>query len=161
MEKTKSLVSFISGSTKSEIAADAKRMIDYIAESGQVSEEKLFFFVVKMAELQEFIDQMRSSPLFKDVFLESLGRFPDGYKTGNGTRVEQIESGVKYDYGSVDEFWRALKNDLDDIAKKLKVREAFLKSIPQNVPGVVDENGELIAPPPKQSKTTYRVVLAK
>ena len=78
----------------------------------------------------------------------------------NGAKLEQRETGVKFDYNSSgDPVWFELEKQANEIAKKKKEREAFLQNIPYDA-GIVDsETGVFISRPPKTSKTKVIVKL--
>lgn len=79
-----------------------------------------------------------------------------------GARIEPMEGGVKYQYAKAgDPKWEALKLAADEAAAALKDRETFLKALKKPMDEIDMETGETahIVPPPKTSKSTYKVTL--
>lgn len=70
----------------------------------------------------------------------------------NGAKLEQRETGVKYDYNaSGDVVWMDLDKEIKDLIERRKDREKFLQNIPYDQ-GIVDPaNGNFITRPPKTS----------
>jgi len=77
----------------------------------------------------------------------------------NGAKLEQRETGVKYDYNaSGDVVWMDLDKEIKNLTEKKKEREKFLQNIPYDA-GIVDPlNGNFITRP---SKTSDSMVIVK
>lgn len=78
--------------------------------------------------------------------------------------LKRVERGVKYDYASCgDPVWNELKQQSDDIQKKLKEREEILKALKEKIVTIDVRTGEVIElnPPLKSSTTTLQVTYPK
>lgn len=120
-----------------------------------------------IAKIETFIGEIRGNRNFIDCVLGDINRrgFKSSYQMDNGTKVEEIEGGTKYDYtASNDVTWDRLKAQRNAIDDLLKARETFLKTVPSKGMTITDEDtGETwtVFPPLKTSTTTYKITLPK
>jgi hypothetical protein len=98
--------------------------------------------------------------LDQDIISEVSKYGKDGTSVLSCIRIEPIEACTKYNYAaSGDPKWKALKGQVEEAAKALKDRETFLKALKQPLAETDMETGEVnqLIPPPKSSKSTYKV----
>ncbi len=108
----------------------------------------------KLAYLKTVIDNILEDKEIKESFLkEYLLYGKEKVITIDGVEMSEMEAGVKYFYkDSGDPTWNDLNKEIEELTKKRKEREAFLRSLPYE--GTVDpKTGLYITPPPKQSTT--------
>lgn len=151
---------FETGLTKSAIKSMAQSAIDAVKEEGNP---------LKIAEaisaMELFIKEVKADEDFKDYTREEISKYPKGYVSPSGAKLECIESGVKYDYSQCGDTIHAMySQQLMSVQNTLKEREAFLKSVPIEGLIITDEmTGEVVRifPPSKSSISTYKVSLLK
>lgn len=118
---------------------------------------------VKMAKMETFIKEVRADRQFVDHVLDEISKHGKGRVELFGVKLEQAETGVKYDYSVCgDAVWETLSEQKADIEEHIKSREAFLKAVPPAGMVVLHEpTGEArqIYPPAKSSTTNYKITL--
>jgi hypothetical protein len=125
--------------------------------------------VLKIAEaiykLELFTAEIRADKKFVETVLDELQKrgFKSRFELPGGTKIEEIEAGVKYDFsGCGDPIWAELTAKKNEVADALKSREAFLKLLPGSGESILDEStGEVrkIYPPAKSSTTTFKITV--
>src|SRR6185312_2065969 len=150
--------------TKSIIKLMAQDALESIKDTGNV---------LKVAEalsaMELFIKEVKGSEEFKEHTREEISKYPKGYTSPSGAKLECAETGSKYDYSACNDLeYVFLTNRLELASKEVKERETFLKAIPQSgLPQekLDEETGELIKwtvyPPSKSSTSSYKITLAK
>lgn len=123
----------------------------------------LFEIAEMIAKMELFIKEIRADQNFTNAVVNDVEKMGSRYEMGTGTKIEKIESGVKYDFLNCgDPIYNRLfiqKNELD---LQLKNREAWLKLIPISGEPIIDEEtGEMVRiyPPAKSSTTTYKITI--
>lgn len=78
----------------------------------------------------------------------------------HGVKIEYSENiSPKYDYSVCgDIVWDEMQMELKALQEKIKVRETFLKAIPENST-IMDENGVQLLPPTKTASEGIKVTL--
>jgi len=78
----------------------------------------------------------------------------------HGVKIEYSENiSPKYDYSVCGDIaWDEMQMELKSLQEKIKVREAFLKAIPDNST-IMDENGVQLFPPTKTASEGIKVTL--
>jgi hypothetical protein len=120
-----------------------------------------------LAKIEFLLKEIRSNKDFVDYVVDELSKRGENgsIKRTDGTKIETIESGVKYDYSVCnDSMWVELRIKKDEIEQQMKNREEFLKKIPQSGMKTIDEStGEMVElfPPNKTSTTSFKVTIAK
>jgi hypothetical protein len=151
---------FEQGLTKKDIAQMVSNSIEHILETGEV---------LKIAEaiscMEHFIKGVKDDPRFKEYVREETSKYPKGFVSSSGAKIECIESGVKYDYSVCEDTEMNNLNELMiTIKEKIEERQKFLKTVPASGLSIVDkESGEMVTiyPPSKTSTSSFKVTLAK
>lgn len=149
---------FEQGLTKKDVAQMVEKSIGHILETGEV---------LKVAEaisaMEHFIKGVKEDVRFKDYVREETSKYPKGFVSNSGAKIECIEGGVKYDYsGCSDIEWETMDAEMKGLKARIAEREKFLKNLP--IEGIeVRFQDELIHvfPPAKTSSSTFKVTLAK
>jgi len=148
------------GITKSHINEFAKNSIDSVFMNGNIIEA-----MESLAIMDYLIKQIRDHPDFKEYALQELSKYGKNYISANGTKIEQIESGIKYDYSKCgDPILQFLEHELSILESSIKERKEFLKKVPKTGMDNLDSlSGEInrIYPPSKSSTSTYKVTITK
>jgi hypothetical protein len=123
--------------------------------------------VLKVAEavscMEHFIKGLKEDPRFKEYVREETSKYPKGFVSNSGAKIECIEGGVKYNYSMCnDSVLNELLKDQEYLKIKIEERQKFLKNLPLEGIEIRNED-ELIKifPPSKQSTSTFKVTLAK
>lgn len=119
-----------------------------------------------MAKIEFLIKEIKADSRYIDYLYEELNKYPKGkYQTANGTKIETSENGTRYDYGNCnDNKINALLKQQAEIEKEIEKRKEFLFTCPIEGLKVVDEETgevEVLYPPIKSSKSSYKVTIAK
>lgn len=132
---------------------------DFLARyySGDVSPLKAHYAIKCM---EEIIKSITADHNYKEILLE------EAYKNGKkfeyqNAEVSIKEAGVKYDYSkSGDAQLIELYEKQDELAKKIKQREEFLKNLPEaGLEILVGDELVKVYPPSKTSTTTVQFSL--
>ena len=146
--------------TKTQIKAIADNSISEILENGNVIE-----VADTISKMEYFIKELKGSREFIDYVRDEVTKFGKDFKTSTGTKIELMESGIKYDYTQCgDSEWELLNQQIDSLKTQIADREKFLKALPLNGEHLACKmTGEinLVFPPSKSSTSTYKVTLAK
>lgn len=113
-----------------------------------------------LSVLEKLIKVIREDERFRYAVVDEVTLYNGKYKTPNGTLIETMEAGVKYDY-SHDEEWRGLDAEIKRLTEARKAREAVLKIARDGQQAVDEATGELVTGANRSSKTTFKVTLAK
>lgn len=96
----------------------------------------------------------------RDITLRELAKYGKSHQFGD-CRLEEAESGVKYDYSMCgDSKLRDMYETLEALKVDIKEREMMLRSMPAS--GLADpETGEVLFPPARSSKTIIKTTFKK
>lgn len=151
---------FETGLTKSAIKSMAQNAIESVKEQGNVLQ-----VAEAAAAMETFIKELRADESFKEYAREEIGKYPRGYVSPSGAKLEWAETGVKYNFEHCNDIeLQTLESDLYRLTSLIKKRQEFLKTIPISGMVVTDkETGDTyeIYPPAKSSTSSYKVSLAK
>ena len=151
---------FEQGLTKTVIKSMAQQAIESVKETGNV---------LKVAEaisaMEAFIKEVKADESFKEYAREEISKYPKGYTSNSGAKLECIEAGTKYDYSQCGDTVHAMySQQLMSVQNSLKDREKFLQAVPLEGMLITDElTGETckIYPPSKSSTSSYKITLAR
>lgn len=155
MTSTQVLFPFNESLSKSNLQALALASIDALLDGGNPIE-----VAEAIKAMEEFVDLVKKNDRFKNYLLDELRLHPKGYTTPNGTKIEEIETAVSYDYSHNPE-WVDLDKTIATLDVKRKALEGRLKTIPAGKLLVDESTGETLIGPAKRSKTSYKVSLSK
>jgi hypothetical protein len=157
-EQITGLELFEKGLTKTDIHCMAQNAIDAVLEQGNA---------LKVGEalsaMEAFIKEIKGDDRFKDYVREECAKYPKGYISPSGAKVELAETGTKYDFSKCDDpIYEMYSQKLLSVQNSLKEREAFLKTVPLEGLEIRFED-ELIRvfPPSKSSISSYKITLSK
>jgi hypothetical protein len=149
---------FEQGLTEKDIAQMVSNSIEHILETGEV---------LKVAEaiscMEHFIKGVKDDPRFKEYVREETSKYPKGFISNSGAKIECIESGVKYDYsGCGDIQWETMDAEMKGLKDRITEREKFLKNLPLEGIEVRHEDQLIhVYPPSKSSTSSFKITLAK
>ena len=147
---------FEKGLTKIEIKSMAANAVDAVLEQGNALEVG-----EALSAMENFIKEVKADKRFTDYVRDEAAKYPKGFVSNSGAKIELIEAGTKYDYSQCgDPKYLDYLRDVEDAEAQLKEYQKFLKNIP--VEGIeVRRDDELIRifPPAKSSTSTYKVTL--
>ena len=133
--------------TKSEIEALSVDLLNPVLE-GEVDPVS---HVVKLKAMQETIKRTLDDDRMKDAVLSEI-------------TVKIKETGVSYDHSNCnDPVYARLIEERMLLDAKIKEREAFLKTVPDNTTVIDDETGEIytIHPAIRMAKMSYSITFNK
>ncbi|HUX57101.1 MAG TPA: hypothetical protein VMV77_09010 [Bacteroidales bacterium] len=109
--------------------------------------------------IQKTLDDVLTDDDIDEHFLTEAEKYKEKTFKHLGCEFSIAETGVRNDFKECgDEQWYDLQKELAELKKKLKEREAFLKSIPYE--GTVDPvNGNFLTKPTRTSKTKVTITL--
>ena len=114
-----------------------------------------------MTATQKAIEGLKKDPEVRDCALRELskhGKEAELY----GCKLEQKETGVKYDFTVCeDEAWNLAHKDKLEAEARLKAREDVLKKIKAKTSLLDEETGQLLKAPIHTSTTTLQVTFKK
>lgn len=110
---------------------------------------------INMSRVEAAITQFKSNPQVRDITLRELSKYGKSHIFGD-CRLEEAESGVKYDYSMCgDSKLAEMYKTLEAVKADIRERETMLKSLPKS--GMADpETGEMVYPPARSSKTIIK-----
>jgi hypothetical protein len=141
--------------TKKDIKNLALNIID-----NAIEENRVLKTAEGLAVMEKLVKAVREEITFVNAVVDALEQNNRILTTANGTIIETVEAGVKYDY-SYDAEWNELDQEVKKWTEAKKAREAILKSAKSGIEKVDESTGELIVGANKKSKSTYRITLAK
>lgn len=119
--------------------------------------------VVKAKSIIEALTKFINDDRIKDCTMSEIEKY--GKETSwNGAKLAIKEVGVKYDYTNCsDPIYKDLLQQKQLLDKKIKDREAFLKSLSERTTIVDDETGEVstIIPPVRMASQGYSITFSK
>ena len=102
---------------------------------------------INMSRVEAAIAQFKSNPQVRDITLRELSKYGKSHVFGD-CRLEEAESGVKYDYSTCgDSRLAEMYKTLEAVKADIREREAMLKSLP--VSGMARSSRTII-------KTTFK-----
>ena len=114
--------------------------------------------------MEDIVKQITSNQAFKDSLLDEAQKHSAKSFEYQHAKIEIKEVGPKFDYSnSNDTEYASLSVESENLAKKLKEREAFLKAIPDEGMELLDkDSGEVVTIyKPSKTSTTAVVVTLK
>lgn len=151
---------FETGLTKTAIKSMAKNAIEAVKEQGNILQ-----VAEGISAMETFIKEVKADESFKDYAREEISKYPKGYVSNSGAKLELAETGTKYDFSQCGDTLHAMYSQkLLSVQNSLKEREAFLKTVPIEGMLITDEmTGETckVYPPSKTSISSYKVTIAK
>lgn len=136
--------------TKSKQAAYAAAFVDHLLSEG--SQDPLKTYIEAKALIEVLI---KIEANLKDAAISQAAKFK-GQKTVQGVKVEVRQGTPKYIYEH-DRVWLELKNQITDLTDKLKERELFLKTMPNET--VDGSTGEILQPAILEGYTKESIVI--
>lgn len=141
--------------SKKDIKVLALNIIENSIEDGRILKT-----AEGLAVMEKLVKAVREEADFVNAVVDELERNRGQIITPNGTVIECMEAGVKYDF-SYDQEWRSIDEQIKNLTEQKKSREAILKATKSGAEGVDESTGEIIIGANKSSKTTYKVTLSK
>lgn len=109
--------------------------------------------------MEDLIKQITSHPDYKDLTLDEAAKYGKSFEHYNA-KFEIKEMGVKYDYSNCgDPIYNELANELAELEKKVKDRQAFLKAVQPGTELLIEDEVIVLYPPIKTSTTSITVNL--
>jgi len=141
--------------TKSERQDFAQSVVNNLKEG--LSDPLKVHLQVKCME--DFIKQITSHPVYKDLTLDEAAKYGKSFEHYNA-KFEVKEMGVKYDYSNCgDPIYNRLAEELAELEKKVKDRQAFLKAVQPGTELLIEDEVIVLYPPIKTSTTSITVNL--
>jgi hypothetical protein len=109
--------------------------------------------------MEDLIKQITSHPDYKDLTLDEASKYGKSFEMHNA-KFEVKEMGVKYDYSNCgDPIYNRLAEELAELEKKVKDRQAFLKAVQPGTELLIEDEVIVLYPPVKTSTTSITVNL--
>jgi hypothetical protein len=109
--------------------------------------------------MEDLIKQITSHPDYKDLTLDEAAKYGKSFEIHNA-KFEVKEMGVKYDYSNCgDPIYNRLAEELAELEKKVKDRQAFLKAVQPGTELLIEDEVIVLYPPVKTSTTSITVNL--
>ena len=109
--------------------------------------------------MEDLIKQITSHPEYKDLTLEEAAKYGKSFEHYNA-KFEVKEMGVKYDFNQCgDPIYNKLAEQLAELEKQVKDRQAFLKSVQPGTQLLIEDEVVTLYPPVKTSTTSITVNL--
>ena len=141
--------------TKSERQDFAQRVVNGLKDG--LSDPLKVHLQVKCME--DLIKQITSHPDYKDLTLDEAAKYGKSFEHYNA-KFEIKEMGVKYDYSNCgDPIYNRLAEELAELEKKVKDRQAFLKAVQPGTELLIEDEVIVLYPPIKTSTTSITVNL--
>lgn len=154
------LETFERGLTKTQIKEIANETVLNVLEAGNP-----LLIAEAISAMEAFVKEVKDSPEFKSYVREEAEKYPKGFVSPSGAKIELAETGTKYDYSQCgDKEWEMLDVEMKSLKEKIAEREKFLKNLPgAGIEQLNKETGEvtMIYPPSKTSTSSYKITLAK
>ena len=109
--------------------------------------------------MEDLIKQITSHPDYKDLTLDEAAKYGKSFEHYNA-KFEIKEMGGKYDYSNCgDPIYNRLAEELAELEKKVKDRQAFLKAVQPGTELLIEDEVIVLYPPVKTSTTSITVNL--
>ena len=145
--------------TKADIIEQCQVIIDNINEGGDVNPLRV---ATSMKAVELAMQTIKAG--ISSAILDEASKYDTKTFEFDGHSVGVREGGIKYDYSlCCDPALAKLESTAKFTADSIKERQAFLKTIKDQMTIVDDESGEVftVLPPTKSSITTYSITLNK
>ena len=115
---------------------------------------------INISRMEAAIKLFKENTYVRDITLRELAKYGKSHQFGD-CRLEEAESGVKYDYSMCgDSKLRDMYETLEALKVDIKEREMMLRSM--RASGLADpETGEVLFPPARSSKTIIKTTFKK
>jgi hypothetical protein len=115
---------------------------------------------INISRMEAAIKLFKENTYVRDITLRELAKYGKSHQFGD-CRLEEAESGVKYDYSMCgDSRLNDMYKTLEALKANIKEREEMLKKLPRT--GMADpDTGEVLFPPARSSKTTIKTTFKK
>ena len=115
---------------------------------------------INISRMEAAIKLFKENTDVRDITLRELAKYGKSHQFGD-CRLEEAESGVKYDYSMCgDSRLNDMYKTLEALKADIKEREEMLKKLPST--GMADpDTGEVLFPPARSSKTTIKTTFKK
>jgi len=115
---------------------------------------------IQISRMEAAIKQFKDDTQVRDITLREMSKYGKSHQFGD-CRLEECESGVKYDYSMCgDSRLNDMYKTLEALKMDIKEREMMLRNMP--VSGLADpDTGEVLFPPARSSKTTIKTTFKK
>lgn len=115
---------------------------------------------INISRMEAAIKLFKENTYVRDITLRELAKYGKSHQFGD-CRLEECESGVKYDYSMCgDSRLNDMYKTLEALKMDIKEREMMLRNMP--VSGLADpDTGEVLFPPARSSKTTIKTTFKK
>lgn len=153
------LQQFEKGLTKIDIKEMATTAVETCLQKGnplQVAEA--------LSGMELFIKEVKDDPCYKNYVREEIGKYPKGFTSKSGAKLECAETGTKYDFSKcADPELERLEQLLEVDKMLLDQRKDFLKTVPESGMDTITADGEVVKVfrPSKSSTSSYKVTLSR
>lgn len=114
-----------------------------------------------LSRFKKMIEALQDDPQVRDYALGELSKYGKERQMPD-CKMEQIETGVKYDYSECgDSQLQDMYATLSNLKADIKDREALLRCIPEGQTIADADTGEVLRRPHRTSKTTIKVTFKK
>lgn len=115
---------------------------------------------INISRMEAAIKLYKDNAGVRDITLRELSKYGKSHQFGD-CRLEEAESGVKYDYSMCGDSKLAdMYATMEALKADIKEREEMLKRLPRA--GMADpDTGEILFPPVKSSKTIIKTTFKK
>jgi hypothetical protein len=157
-EQLEVIESFEKGLTKSDIRNLSEEFVEKVLSEGSP---------LKAAEglsaMENFLKEVKDNPQFKDYVREEAGKYPKGFVSASGAKIECCETGTKYGYENCGDIeWEMVNAEMIALKNKISEREKFLKALPLEGIEVRHEDQLIrVFPPFKSSTSSYKITLSR
>jgi len=139
--------------TKEELDIAIEFVVDNILEG----HKNPLLIARELKAMEDLVKAVRKNDKVRELTFEEAEKHGGKTFDAHGCQFQVKESGVKYDYSHCDDdILNDLHKQLEDIQKKVKEREIFLKNLPEDSP-IFNEEGVQIMRPIKKSTTSLTV----
>lgn len=154
--------------SKTNAEAFHQQMKSVIKETGYGLFE--YIEVIRFFEkLKDYVNGNSQSKIEPDrelvgMIRDEVQKYGKVFTTPRGVKFELAETGTKYDYSNCnDQELVELEGQLEVLKEKVKTRQEFLKTVPQEGLDIITGHGEpvKIFPPTKTSNSSFKVSLPK
>lgn len=115
---------------------------------------------INICRMEAAIKLYKENADVRDITLRELSKYGKSHQFGD-CRLEEAESGVKYDYSMCgDSLLNDMYKTLEALKADIKEREELLKKLPRS--GMADpDTGVVLFPPARSSKTIIKTTFMK
>ena len=133
--------------------------VEQVLNSIREGEQNPLDVHLSRVKMEKILKGINDNSDIQDAVMKEFEKYGERTVEYKGALLQQVETGVKYDYSGcndpVMDNYLKLQEELKD---KIKERAKFLNNLPTS--GVVDpETGAFVYPPGKSSKTTIKTII--